>query len=375
MTITTPETGDLLYSEIEEELRESVRALLDKHCDWSAVLARTESGTTSDRQLWSMIARDLGCAGLPVPEEAGGSGVSWREAAVVAEELGRAVAPVPFLGSAGIATALLLELGDTELLSRLASGDAVATVVLPFSTAPGETPVHVEVDGGRLNGSVSTVADAGMADFLLVPTAEGLYAVDAHAGGVKTVECVSLDMTRVVSDITFDGAEGRLISDASGGFHDALTRAQQIGAVLLASEQLGLAERCLELTVEYLKTRRQFSRVLGSYQALKHRAADVWVQITEARAVARYAAECAATSSPDLPVATALAQAVCSDVAQHAAEECLQLHGGIGFTWEHSAHLFLKRAKADSIGLGTSAVHRATLARLLDLPAPTTDPR
>jgi alkylation response protein AidB-like acyl-CoA dehydrogenase len=146
-------------------------------------------------------------------------------------------------------------------------------------------------------------------------------------------------------------------------------RALRIGAAVLASEQLGLAERCLADTVAYLRERHQFGRQLASYQALKHRLADLWVAITQARATARYAARCAADDAPDLPVAAAVAQAHCSEVALLAAEDALQLHGGIGFTWEHPAHLFLKRARADALLLGSPDHHRGVLGGLVDLPA------
>ncbi|MCD2146938.1 acyl-CoA dehydrogenase [Gordonia paraffinivorans] len=369
MTVTTPETGNLLYTEIEDDLRQSVRSLLDKRCGWTEVLARTESADLVDTSLWSTLAGELGCAAMPIPEEQGGAGGSWREAAVVAEELGRAVAPVPFLGSAGIATALLLELRLPDVLEQLASGESTAAVCIPFAATPyGGVPTSVTVESGRLQGQVAGVVDAGAADILLVPTTDGLYLVSAESATIT--ESVSLDMTRPVSDISFDGADGRRLADAGAELDAAVSTALRIGAMLLASEQLGLAERCLDLTVEYLATRRQFARLLGSYQALKHRLADLWVLITQARAVARYAAECATTGSADLPIAVALAQATCSEVAQQAAEECIQLHGGIGFTWEHPAHLYLKRAKADAIGLGTASAHRAELATLIDIQSP-----
>ncbi len=143
-----------------------------------------------------------------------------------------------------------------------------------------------------------------------------------------------------------------------------------VGAAILASEQLGVAQWCLDTTVDYLKTRHQFGRPVGSFQGLKHRLAELWVAVTQARAVARNAAGCVAEGDPDAPIAVAVAQAHCSGVAVRAAEECVQMHGGIGFTWEHPAHLYLKRAKSDAIALGTPDRHRATLARLVDLPAP-----
>ncbi|KAF0957240.1 acyl-CoA dehydrogenase family protein [Rhodococcus sp. T7] len=369
-TNPTPPTGDLLYSEIEEDLRASVRSLLDKRSPWDTVLARTETDTTTDLELWKVLTVEIGCAALAVPEDAGGAGASWREAAVVAEELGRAVAPVPFLGSAGIAPALLLELNQSDLVGAAASGALVAAVALPFSTAPDDSPAGVQTRDGKLYGSVTSVADAAAADIFLVPAGDAVYRVAADAAGLRRTEVVSLDMTRPLVDLVFDGAEGDLLAQ---GVHvpAAVGVALRIGAVLLASEQLGMAERCFEMAVDYVQMRRQFGRIVGSYQAVKHRLADLWVLLTQARAVARYAAECAATGSPDLAVAAALAQAHCSVIAQQVAEECVQLHGGIGFTWEHPAHLYLKRAKSSAIALGTPERHREALAELVRIPTPT----
>ncbi|UFS97679.1 acyl-CoA dehydrogenase family protein [Nocardia huaxiensis] len=367
--ITTPATGDLLYSEIEEDLRASVRALLGKRSPWNVVLARTESDATTDLALWHTLTVDIGCAALAVPEAAGGAGAGWREAAIVAEELGRAVAAVPFLGSAGIAVALLLELGRSDLLGAVAGGATMAAVALPFSTAPGDSVDAVLVRDGKLCGTVPSVADAAAADFLLVPAGDAVYRVAADAAGLRRTEVVSLDMTRPLVDLVFDSVEAELLA-AGEHIPAAVGEALRIGAVLLASEQLGLAERCFEMALEYVRIRRQFGRVIGSYQAIKHRLAELWVLLTHARAVARYAAECAATRSPDLPVAAALAQAHCSVVSQQIAEECVQFHGGIGFTWEHPAHLYLKRAKSSAIALGTPERHRAALAELVDIAAP-----
>jgi alkylation response protein AidB-like acyl-CoA dehydrogenase len=197
----------------------------------------------------------------------------------------------------------------------------------------------------------------------------GLYAVPAREAGVALEPVVSLDMTRQLADLTLDDAPGRRVASGEAA-REAVAAALAAGAAVLASEQLGVAERCLEMTVAYLKERRQFARPIGSFQALKHRVADVWVGVTQARAAARYAAACLAAGDPDAPVAVALAQAACSDVAVRAAQECLQLHGGIGFTWEHPTHLYLKRAKSSSIGFGTADRHRAALAGLADLPGP-----
>jgi alkylation response protein AidB-like acyl-CoA dehydrogenase len=355
-----PAIPDLLESDVERDLRATVRNLLDKRAAWPDVLARTESDELVDTALWAALC-EIGCAGLAVPVEAGGAGASWAEAAVVAEELGRAVAPVPFLGHA-MAVAALSHLGDTELLPALAAGERSGALAVPFATAPGQFP-------RSLDGTVLGIADAVTAEVLLVLDAAGSLRV-LEATEVERTPVVSLDMTRPLTDLRVEPGAGRLLADGPAAAA-AVEHALRIGAVLLAAEQIGVAGRVLEMTVEYLNTRRQFARLIGSYQGLKHRVADLWVALTQARAVARYAAVCAATDASDLPVAAALAQARCSPVAQHAAEECVQLHGGIGFTWEHPAHLYLKRAVSAGIALGSPDRHRAALADLLDLPGPT----
>jgi alkylation response protein AidB-like acyl-CoA dehydrogenase len=373
-------TPDLLYTEDEIALREAVRALLEDQAGWREVLARTESGQTYDTGLWAQLAGQVGVAGLLIGEDAGGAGASYREIAVVAEELGRSLAAVPFLGSAVVATTALLSVGD-ELLPELASGAVTAALAVPFATVPGSRPATtVRIEGAgpgdpagtyRLTGTVTGIADALTADVLLVPgdgVPYGLYAVRADDEGVTRAAVTSLDMTRQLCDLTLAGVPARQVAVGDAA-QQAVESAIAAGAGILASEQLGMAEQCLEMTVAYLKERRQFARVVGSFQALKHRLADLYAAVVQARAVARYAADCLAAGSPDTPVAIAVAKATCSDVALKAAQETIQLHGGIGFTWEHPAHLYLKRAKADSIAFGTSDFHRGSLAALVDLPA------
>jgi alkylation response protein AidB-like acyl-CoA dehydrogenase len=356
-----PPIPDLLESDVERALRATVRDLLEKRAAWPDVLARTESDEPVDAALWATLG-EIGCAGLPVPVASGGAGASWTEAAVVAEELGRSVAPVPFLGHS-MAVAALAALGEFELLPALASGERTGVLAVPFASSPGRI-------GAVVDGAVDSVADATLAEILLVFAGSGAGATlwVVQAGAVDRRAVVSLDMTRPLVDLRSVDA-GQVLAKGAAAQH-AVDHALRIGAVLLAAEQVGTASRVLEMTVEYVSTRRQFARVVGSYQALKHRLAELWVALTQARAAARYAAVCAATGAPDLPVAAALAQARCSPVAQQAAQECIQLHGGIGFTWEHPAHLYLKRAVSDSIALGTAERHRAILAELLDLPGP-----
>ncbi len=374
---------DLLYGETETQLRAAVRDVLADKAGWREVLARTETAQTYDTGLWHTLAAEIGVAGLLIPESLGGAGASYREVAVVAEEVGRAIAPVPFLGSAVVATTALLSAGDTELLTALAAGALTVALAVPFAAGPGKLPVPtVRIEGTqtgdpagtyRLSGQVLGVADALPAGVLLVPAdgvPYGLYAVRVADAGVGTAPVVSLDQTRQLCDITLAAAPARLVASGPAA-ETAVTAALLAGAGVLASEQLGLADRALEITVAYVKERHQFARPIGGFQAIKHRLADLWVAVTQARAAARSAANGLVTASGTEPeLAVALAKAACSDTALKAAQEMIQLHGGIGFTWEHPAHLFLKRAKADSIGFGTADAHRASLATLANLPAP-----
>ncbi|MGN6722638.1 MAG: acyl-CoA dehydrogenase family protein [Marmoricola sp.] len=362
--MTTAPDLDLLATDVENDLRATVRGLLADQCPAASVTALYDGDRSLVAPLWRALGTDLGLAGLLVPEESGGAGASAREAAVVLEEFGRACAPVPFLTSSVIATSILAASG-ASLLTEVASGERTAALVVPFSTAPEGSLTHVAVSDDRLSGTVRSVAGALEADTLLVPVRVGdqvgVYAVSTDRAEVVAVE--SLDMTRQVADASFADAEGTLVlADGEQAVRDALLT----GAALLASEQAGVARWCLEETVSYLKVRKQFGRVVGGFQALKHRLADLYAEIESASAAARYAAA-ALAAGEDVPIAARVAASYASEVAVHAAEEAVQLHGGIGMTWEHPAHLYLKKAKADQIGLGTPGAHRAALAPLIDL--------
>jgi alkylation response protein AidB-like acyl-CoA dehydrogenase len=356
---------DLLYSEEEEALRAAVRDLLTDHCDAAGVIARIETDVPHDPSLWKALADGMGLAGLLVPEERGGQGATHREVAVVLEELGRSVAPVPYLTSAVVATEALLAC-ETEggLLAELATARKIGALAVGLHTAPGTSPKTVRLENGALHGELTGIADASVADVLLVPAVDGgLYAVEADA--VAVTPQVSLDLTRPVAKVVFEGAPARRLGDAE----PAVRRALRAGAGLLASEQLGIADWALTQTVRYLKERTQFNRPVGGFQALKHRLAQLWLEVVNLRAAARNAADALSTGE-DVDVAVTVAQAYAAPVAVRAAEEALQLHAGIGMTWEHPVHLYLKRAKADSIAYGTAGAHRKALAELVDLQAP-----
>lgn len=361
---------DLLYSDTEEALRDSVRRLFADRCPPEAVTRAYDSAPQEFSDVWHSLAADLGMAGLLVPEQLGGAGAGAREAAVVMEEIGRAVAPVPFLSSAVLATVALLHAGDTETVKGLAAGSLTAALTVPLSTAPGDTVTGISAGGNGLTGRITSVAGAREADVLVVPAAgpDGLelHTVDRGATGVDVSPVLTLDMTRPLVNIEFSGAASSRVGTAPADV--AIANALETGAALLASEQLGIAQWCFDTTLAYAKQRKQFGRTIGSYQAIKHRLADLWIEVNSAAAAARYAADTCARKDDDATIGAAVAQAYCSGVAVHAAEECVQLHGGIGMTWEYPAHLYLKRAKSDQLAFGTAYRHRARLAGLVDLP-------
>jgi alkylation response protein AidB-like acyl-CoA dehydrogenase len=360
--------ADLLYSDTEEALRDSVRQLFADRCPPELVAKTYDSPPQDFSAVWRTLAAELGVAGLLVPESLGGAGATAREAAVVMEEIGRAVAPVPFLSSAVLATVALLHASETETatLSELAQGTATAALVVPLSTAPWDRVTGVS-NGDGLTGLVTSVAGAAEADVLVVPVAgrDGLelHIVSRDSAGVEVSPLLALDMTRPLANVRFSGAASSRIGAGAGPVAVAL----ETGAALLASEQLGLAQRCFDTTLSYTKERKQFGRAIGSYQAIKHRLTDLWLEVSSATAAARYAADTSASGDEDARIAASVAQAYCSGTAVRAAEECVQLHGGIGMTWEYPAHLFLKRAKSDQLALGTAYRHRSRLAELVDL--------
>lgn len=371
---------ELLYSDVEEDLRATLRGLLADRCPWNDVLARVDTDEPYDEPLWKAVAAELGLAGLLVPEDLGGAGATPREVGVALEELARAVAPVPFFASAVLATSALVAspAGPVrdDALRALGAGSRVATLAVPATMSPGtDFPLSVTgaADGDRLllTGAVTSVLAVDRADVFVVPVvvdgAPYLALVDGSATGFTRSALTALDATRPIGTLTLDGVSASVVA-SPGTAAEALHHALVVGAALLASEQLGVAERALEETIGYLKVRHQFGRPIGSYQALRHRAADLWADIAAARATARYAAAALTENSADAEVAASLAQAYCGDVAVHAAEECVQMHGGIGFTWEHPAHLYLKRAMSSALLLGTADRHRTHLGTLVGIP-------
>ncbi|MCF2531004.1 acyl-CoA dehydrogenase family protein [Yinghuangia soli] len=391
--MTTPHVADqpipsLIHSDVEDDLRATLRAVLGERSSWQKVLARLDTPEQPyDDDLWKTLAQDLGLAGLLIPERFGGAGATEREAALVLEELGRFLTPVPYLASAVLATTALLSCcpwAESDVagdLAALADGSTTATLAVSAHRAPTaafpDTVTGVRTRGAgtggtaMLTGTVPHVLAADRAELLIVPAlldgAPHLLLVRSTDPGVSVTRETCLDATRPLGTVVLKDAEARPLTGQNVAVA-VLRHAVDTGVALLASEQLGAAEAAFEAAVDYLRTRHQFGRPIGSFQALRHRAADLWSELAAARGTARYAAACAAEDSADFPLSAALAAAHVGDIAVRVAEESLHLHGGIGFTWEHPAHLYVKRAMSSALMFGSPDQHYAELARLADIP-------
>jgi acyl-CoA dehydrogenase len=313
-------------------LRETVRDFCRQHTDAAA---------------WKRLAGELGLTGLAIDERHDGMGGSVAEVAIAAEELGRVLLPVPYLSTA-LAGAVLGE-GDPATAALFLPGIASGALTAGFAFAG-----DITVTDGRISGVAEHILDGAEAGLFLVRVGDALHAVRAADAAVTAVG--TLDQTRSQATVAFRSAPAL----ATGADPQ---RAEELMRVLLAAESVAAAEHCLEVTIAHLKSRKQFGRPIGKFQALKHRCADLAVEVSAARATAQ-AAVTAATSAPGrLPVLAPLAKRYCVDVYYHVTAEMIQLHGGIGFTWEHEAHRYFKRAKTSQLLLGTPAELRRLVAQ------------
>jgi alkylation response protein AidB-like acyl-CoA dehydrogenase len=366
----------------QRELRDSVRRFLANKSDSAAVRARMDTGEGSDPAVWAQLAGQLGVHALAIDEEYGGLGFGFAELCVVLGELGRAVTVTPFLASVAVAASALANSGDTEAMKTylpgIAAGETVATLALSDTGAdPDLANVTLAASqtgsGWQLSGVKEIVLDGAAADLILVaartPAGLSLFAVDASATGLTRTPLSVLDLTRKQARIEFAATPARLVG-TDGGAADGLARTLDLAAVALAAEQTGGAEKCLEMAVDYAKTRYQFGRPIGSYQAITHKCADMLAQVEMAKSAYMYAASVAdegTGAADELKIAASVAKAFCSDAYLFCAGENIQIHGGIGFTWEHDAHLYFKRAKSSELMFGDPQYHRNRLAALLEL--------
>lgn len=370
---------DFAFSEEQEQLGRTVRAFLAHTSPETETRRLMETPEGYDRALWRRMGTELGLQGLAVPEEYGGAGCGPVEVGVVMEEMGRALLCAPFLSSAVLATTTLLRCADEDarkrLLPGLASGELVGTLALTEDSArwdaAGVRLTARESNGSwLLTGHKTFVLDGATADVVLTVARAadgiGVFCVDGDAAGLTREPLPTMDPTRRQARLDYrDVTATRLPThgDGWGLVSEVLDRA----AVALAAEQVGVASRALDMAVEYAKVRHQFGRPIGSFQAVKHLLADVLLEVESARAAAHYALLASENEDPELPAVASLAKAFCSDAGVQATEENVQVHGGIGFTWEHPAHLYLKRAKTSQLLFGDPAYHRELLARRIGM--------
>ncbi len=367
------------FSEEQEELRKSVRRFLESKSPETAVRELMETTEGYDTAVWTQMGQELGLQGLAIPEEYGGSGYTYVELIIVLEEMGRALLAAPYFATVALAANALLTSDDDaakkDLLPGIAAGDTIATLAITEDNGRWDLDAvsltaKKSGDGYTLDGHKMFVIDGHNANLILVAAKTdaglSLFAVDGDASGLTKTPLSTMDQTRKQARLEFAGTPARLVG-TDGGATAGLQKTLDLAAVALAAEQVGGAQKCLDMSVEYAKVRVQFGRPIGSFQAIKHKCADMLLEVESAKSAAYYAGWAAADDSEELPVVASLAKAYCSDAYFHASAENIQIHGGIGFTWEHPAHLYFKRAKSSELLLGDPTYHRELLAQRIGL--------
>lgn len=367
------------FTEEQDELRKTVRSFLESKSPETAVREQMETEAGYDAAVWNQMGEQMGLQGLHIPEEYGGSGFSYVELGIVLEEMGRALLCAPYFSTVVLAANTLIHSGDdaakAEYLPGIAAGETIATVA--FTEPNGkwdESGIELTAtpagDGWTLDGTKSFVLDGHTASLLIVAgrTAAGvsLFAVDGDAAGITKTPLATMDQTRKQAKLEFAGTPAKLIGTDGGGW-DVLAQVLDLAAVGLAAEQVGGAQKVLEQAVEYAKERVQFGRPIGSFQAIKHKCADMLLEVESAKSAAYYGMWCASELNDELPSVASLAKAYCSEAYFHSAAENIQIHGGIGFTWEHPAHLYFKRAKSSELLFGDPTYHRELLAQRIGI--------
>jgi alkylation response protein AidB-like acyl-CoA dehydrogenase len=361
---------DFRFSAEQQELAGAVRRFFAAKAPEAEVRRAMLGELGHDPALWSRMSSELGLPGLAIPEKYGGGGFTYLELGIVLQEMGRALVCAPFFSSAVLAASALLNSGDeaamTRWLPRIASGELLATVALPRHSNVRATSAP---DGWTLDGVAEFVLDGVGSELVLVAAQSDsgllLVSVEAPAPGLTRQRVEVFDATRRVARLEFSATPGELVGDVSSAVA-ALERTADLAAIALAAECVGVAERALEMATDYAKLREQFGRPIGSFQAIKHRLATVLVEIEAARSAAWYALWSATARPDETPVVAALTLATCTETAYLAASENVQVHGGIGYTWEHPAHLYLRRATMSRLLLGDPAEQREALLRRLD---------
>jgi alkylation response protein AidB-like acyl-CoA dehydrogenase len=362
--------AEFAFTDEQGQLRSTVRDFCAENFDEQTVRRLMESDPTYDPKVWARLGSELGVLGLSVPESDGGVGGTLVDQAVAVEELGASLACGPLFGTVYLAIPALVAASAgparDELLAELIEGRRTAAFAVgDRAGAFDPAAVTVTAAGSALTGTAEWVVDAAAADDLLVAAngADGvaLYAVDAAGPGVDRTSLVTVDLTRPQAIIRLSEAPARLVASPDEA-ERVIGHALRVGSALLAVEQVGAAQHLLDLAVEYAKSRLQFGRPIGSFQAVKHRLADMLVDLEHARSTAYHAAWALTDGSDDPALAASIAQATCSAAFSRIAADTIQVLGGIGFTWEHQAHLYFKRATTDAALLGTAEQHRSRVA-------------
>jgi alkylation response protein AidB-like acyl-CoA dehydrogenase len=367
------------FSEEQEELRNIVRQFLEAKSPETAVREQMDTEQGYDPEVWSQMAEQLGLQSLIIPEEYGGQGFGYVELVVVLEEMGRSLVCAPYFSTVVLAANTLIHSGDDAakkaLLPGIASGETIATVA--FTEPNGkwdesgiEATATKSGDAWKINGTKMYVIDGHTANAVLVAARTdagvSIFSVAGDAAGLTRTALSTMDQTRKQAKLEFAEVEGTLVGTDGAGW-DLLSTVLDLAAVGLAAEQVGGAQMCLDMSVEYAKVRVQFGRPIGSFQAIKHKCADMLLEVESAKSAAYYAGWCASEMNDELPAVASLAKAYCSDAYFHAAAENIQIHGGIGFTWEHPAHLYFKRAKSSELLFGDPTYHRELLAQRIGI--------
>jgi alkylation response protein AidB-like acyl-CoA dehydrogenase len=366
----------LTPSEEQDQLRASVRRFLAEKSPTSEVRRVMQTPEGYDPAVWKQLAGELGLLGLAIPEEFGGAGYGPAELAVVCEELGAALFVGPYFSTVALAAQALVASGDHTAqgrwLPQIADGSLTATLAYAGDSGSwglnsASTLATRSGDGWTLSGTTMFVVDGLSAELILVvartPDGLGLFAVTGTEPGLSREALDPLDPTRRLARLVFNG----VAADQVGRDGAFLSHALDLALVALAAEQIGGAQRCLDMAVEYAKTRVQFGRPIGSFQAIKHKCAEMLLQVESGRSALLYAASIASAADRESAISAALVKAYCSEAFIHAAKENIQIHGGIGFTWEHDAHLYLKRAKSSELLFGGPDEFRARLADLVGI--------
>jgi alkylation response protein AidB-like acyl-CoA dehydrogenase len=368
---------DFAYSEEQEEFRAGLRRFLENRAPVGDVFRVMQTERGHDPDVWKQMAGELGLPGLAIPETFGGQGFGFLELGIAFEEMGRVLLPAPYLATCVAASAILAgasEAQQRELLPGIASGETLATLAL---VEPGGDwdPASVALAAARagsdfaLEGEKTLVPDGHVADLAIVAArADGELALFAvrRGEGVEATPLDTLDPTRRLARLRFAGARAERLAGLAAGA-PALARALDHAAIALAAEMAGGAARCLELAVAWARERQQFARPIGSFQAVKHKTAEVLLEVESAKAAAAWACWTAAEDGPERAQAAHLAKAFCADAYLRAAGENIQIHGGVGFTWEVPHHLHYRRAKVSESLFGDSVFHRARLVGELGL--------